>query len=110
MALVTVWLVCRNRSDLPGEETAVRIVAVDARHGALRQLVGERLLKGRPYVVMAGRAHLIHFRVLPRVEMVESLVHRVTRRARHGVFHMRAADPPNLCALIEVTFQAVLVG
>ena len=82
MTLVTVWLVCRNRSDLPGEETAVRIVAVDARHGALRQLVRERFLKGRPYVIMAGRAHLIHFRVLPRVEMVESLVHRMARRTR----------------------------
>src|SRR5262249_34341169 len=109
MALVAVRFIRRNRPDLPWQETAVRIMAIHASHGGLRQLVRERLLKSGPYVLVAARTELIHFRVLPRVQMVESLVNRVARGAWDGVLYVRSPDPPDLRALVEVTLQTVLI-
>ena len=83
MTLITVWFICRDRLDLPRQETAVRIVAVRAGHCALGQLVCEGFLESRPNVVVAARTHLIYFRVFPRIKIVESFMNGVTGRAGH---------------------------
>ncbi len=60
VALEAAGLIRREGLHHAGPETSMRIVAIDARHGALRNAVLEGTLKLRQYILMTTGTLLIH--------------------------------------------------
>src|SRR5262245_19987326 len=99
MAAVTARLVGGERSSGALRPASMRIVAVDAGHRALLELVSVGALEFGPRGRVAGGAHLIYFRVaLRRARLVHgSLRHVLRERNRgqqggHGLESLRSMD------------------
>ena len=94
-----------------GQRAAVRIVAIDARHGAFGQTMFVGALKARPNIAMASRALRIDLRGLARDQTVRSiLVNGVTGRATHLVLVMTAVEAAGVSGLVFMTGEADTVG
>ena len=89
----------------------MRIVAVYARHGALRQLVGELALEAGPNILVAGGAQLIDIRRLAGYHPVRTIgVNRVAPYARHLVLRVTAVEAAHMRGLIKMAGETELVG
>ena len=95
----------------PRDEAAVRVMAIDARHGAFRDTMLVGSLEAGPHIRMALGALRIHIGRLARYQAVRSiLVNRVTGGATHLVFGMTTINPSHVGGLIEMAGEAELVG
>src|SRR5579863_3364583 len=93
-----------------GPDTAVRIVAIDAAHRPLRQLVMFRALKLRPYVGVASGAHLIDRGGFSNHQRLSPVgVNLMTGGAGDRVFGVAALQTPHLRGSIQVAGEADLV-
>jgi hypothetical protein len=92
-------------------DTAMRIVAIDAGHGALRQFMMIRQLKLRPDIHMAAGALFIDGgRLADHKVMASVRVNLVARCAGNLVLHVTALEAPHLRWLVQVTTEADLVS
>ena len=111
MALVTAWLVGVGRLHRTLQQRPVRVMAIDARHRAFRQLVAERPLEVSPYLGMAAGALCIDFAWLARDQTVRTLfMNRVTAYTTDLVLGVAAVDATDVSRLIKVTLEAGAVG
>jgi len=111
VALQATRLVAARRLQRVGQNAAMRIVAIGARHGTLGHLVFERLLEARPDVLMAKGTLLIDaFGLRDRLPLWCRLVHRMAGGAGHLIPGMAASDAPGVCGLIAMAGEAGPVG
>ncbi len=91
--------------------TAVRIVAIHARHRAFGQLVMRRLLKRRPNIGMAGGTLLVDRSRCSRNHSLGTVrVHRVASHAGNLVARVAGFQPAHMSRLIQVASHANFVG
>ena len=94
-----------------GTDAAVRIVAVDATHRALRQTVVIGFLEGPPHVLMATGALIVDFDRLARHHPVGSVgMDLVTGDTRNRIPGVAALQVSNVFRLVEMTPEADLIG
>lgn len=88
----------------------MRIVAIDARHGALSHAMRIRLLERRPNRKMAPRALRRNIRDLSQQKRLAArAVHGMALVAPDGIFRMASLDSAHL-RFISMTTQAGSVG
>ena len=99
--------------NISGEHAAVRVVAVDTRHGAERhgrgagQPVLVRTLETRPDIGMAAGALCIDLGGLTRQQAFRTvLVDEVTSRTTHLVLGMTVVDAADVRGLVEMAGEA----
>ena len=88
----TAGLVCGKSSHLLRTKTSMRIVAVDARHCALRQSVSVRSLKLRPCTQVAAGALRVDLRRLVRPKRASGAMNGVAAAAGDLSFGMPALN------------------
>jgi len=92
-------------------DAAVRIVAIDTRHGAFGQFVVIRLLELRPDIQVATRALLVDGGSLADHQIMSPIrVNLMTGRARDLVLHVTALKASDVRRLVQMTTEADLVG
>ena len=94
-----------NRAHGCGYISAMRIVAVDARHGSFQKPMPVWPLESRPLRGMAGRAQLVYVIGPARHQFCRGLVHGMTRRAPDLILCMCALNSPGMRRLIKMTAQ-----
>ena len=101
MTLEAARLVGIHRLNGFRQEGSMRIVAVHAGHGALRQLMGIRFLKAGPDIGVAFGALRIDLGGLARDQAIGSvLVNRVASGTAHLVFGMTAINASHMGGLV----------
>jgi len=111
MAFEAARLISGKGLDGMRQEAAMRIMAIHAGHGALRQAVAIWPLELRPGGGVAACALLIDGRGLTSDEPVGTVaMDGMTRRAGYVVLGMAALQPADLRGLIEVALQADPTG
>ena len=103
--------VCGERANLPRQEAAMRIVAVRARHGALRQPVRVGALERSPCALMAVSALLIDSSGLSGHQTPGfRLMHPMAAGTRYAASGMSALDATDMSRLIAMTGETGFVG
>jgi hypothetical protein len=91
-------------------DAAVRIVAIDAGHGAFRELVMVRPLELRPNIYVTARTQLVYRRSFARYQAKGPIgMNLMTRGAGHLILDMAALQAANLRRLVEVAREAAPV-
>jgi hypothetical protein len=94
-----------------GQHTAVRIVAIHARHGAFGQAVFVGALKAGPNVGVASGALRVDFRRLARHKPVRSiLVDGVAGSATYVILVMTAGQTAGVSGLVLMAGETDTVG
>ncbi len=89
----------------------VRVVAVHAGHRPFGHSVMVGLLKGSPYIHVAGGALFIDpYRRARHQRLSAVCVHRMTSHAGNLVARVTRLDPAHMRGLIQVASQAYFVG
>jgi hypothetical protein len=111
MAVETPRFVGSERLHHRRANTAVRIMAIDAGHGAFGQLMVIRPLKLRPDVEVTARALVVDGGGLADHQVMAAIrVNLMTGRAGNLVLHVTALETPYLRRLVQVATEADLVG
>ena len=90
---------------------SVRIVAIDARHGAFGQFMVIRPLKLRPDIQVTAGALVVDSGGLADHQVMAAIrVNLMAGRAGNLVLHVTALETPYLRRLVQVATEADLVG
>src|SRR5688572_10682251 len=104
------WFIRGKSSHLGGQETAMRIVAVDTAHGALRKPVRMRALECGPIVQMASGTLLIDsLRFSSHQAFRIRLMHAMTTGAGNTALGVTALDSPDMRGLIAMAGEACFI-
>ena len=110
MALQAARLVGGNGLHRARQNAPVRIVAIDARYRAFRNLVPMRTLKRRPFRQVACGAGGVHGCPPARDQFFGRLVNRVAGDAAHLIARMPALDASDVRGLVAMAAQAACIG
>jgi hypothetical protein len=92
-------------------DAAVRIVAIDTRHGAFGQFMVIRLLELRPYIQVTTRTLLVDGGSLADHQIMSPVrMYLMTGCAGNLVLHVTALEAADVRRLVQVATEAYLVG
>ena len=98
--VTTRFIGSRDGAHCAGDVSAVRVVAIHARHGAFREPVLIRPVERGPLRNMAGCALMVDIVRLARDYFLRGLVHRVTAYTSHLILGVGALNPARMSRLI----------